>query len=395
MKVCIEISTLQARFAGIAYYGWFLANELARNAPEIELSGFDGLAYASLDHARLDYLRAVNDGKIAPPRIDKARLYGRVRNIGLVRGAYRAVKAMRFRQGVDGCDVFHALNFLPPSPRPDRVVPLLHDMSHERFPETHPAERVAWMRRGARHLNAYPVLNTITQFSADEIAEIYDIERDRLRITNPGRNPIYDATPLPGDQAVLSANRLTAASYFLAVGTLEPRKNLKTVLEAFRALPATLRRAHPIVVIGQLGWGDAGLAAGAELVAEGSLRVLGYQPDDHLAALYRQSRTLLFPSIYEGFGMPTVEALASGKRPILSDIPVMHEIAGAEANFVEAKSVEAWAVALKEAIDDSRHDDGGYMESACARGRLYDWRRNAAETRAIYAEAAASFGTAS
>ena len=217
-------------------------------------------------------------------------------------------------------------------------------------------------------------------------AEVRIVELNRVATTSGDGSFVFGDVP---------AGEYTIEASYVGAETASQTINVPETGEVNVTLALLSNQGETIVVIGQLGWGDAGLAAGAELVAEGSLRVLGYQPDEHLAALYRQSRTLLFPSIYEGFGMPTVEALSSGKRPILSDIPVMHEIAAAEADFVEATSIEAWAVALRQAIDDSGHDDGRYVESACARGRLYDWRRNAAETRAIYAEAAASFGTAS
>jgi alpha-1,3-rhamnosyl/mannosyltransferase len=143
-----------------------------------------------------------------------------------------------------------------------------------------------------------------------------------------------------------------AGSYFLVVGTREPRKNFKTVAQAYVTLPEALRRRFPLLWVGPSGWGDVGLSVAAgQAIETGQIRIIGYVPDRDLAALYRNTMLFLMPSIYEGFGMPLVEALACGAPAAISKIPVFEEIAGRCARYVEPLDIEAWRSAMQDAID--------------------------------------------
>jgi alpha-1,3-rhamnosyl/mannosyltransferase len=143
-----------------------------------------------------------------------------------------------------------------------------------------------------------------------------------------------------------------AGSYFLVVGTREPRKNFKTVAQAYVTLPEALRRRFPLLWVGPSGWGDVGLSVAVEqAVRAGQIRIIGYVPDRDLAALYRNTMLFLMPSIYEGFGMPLVEALACRAPAAVSKIAVFEEIAGRCARYLEPLDIEAWRSAMQDAID--------------------------------------------
>lgn len=397
MRVCLETSSLRSRFAGIAYYAWFLADHLDRMAPsDIDLIGFDGLNFHPIDR---DYLRAAR-GRNNTSALQRGggasghRLYSALRNYRIVRNGYRKLKQLRFSMESKSIDVVHAINYMAPTNRRRGVIPLVHDISHERYPETHPRERVEWLRARLASLGEYPIINTVSQFSADEIVDFYDIDRAKIRITYPGLNPVFGAAAadLEVDAAVLREHGLRANGYFVAVGTLEPRKNLGTILTAFRSLARHERRAFPLVLIGQPGWGRISLGETAGMVTEGSLKILGYQSDERLAVLYRNARTVLFPAIYEGFGIPTVEALISGKRPLLSDIAVMREVAADQADYVDPRDPDAWAVEIRRVMGDSDYDRQGSGEARVARARHFDWDRTAAATLDMYRDARALFG---
>jgi alpha-1,3-rhamnosyl/mannosyltransferase len=394
MMLCLETSAFHSRLTGIGHYAWFLAERLARLSRlsgDIELLGFDGVRFHEID---LDYLADVRTRNDAEPRerptISRRRLAGFVRRIPFARTLYRQLKEHRFRRRTRRIDLFHAVNYLPPASF-RRAVPLIHDISHERHPETHPAERVAWLRQGMLAIGNFPILNTVSEFSAGEISEFYGIDRSRIRVTYPGVSPAFTPDADGGDAALLAELGLSRNAFFIVVGTLEPRKNLRTILDGFRRLPRDVRIGHPLVISGPAGWGKSGLSETGSLVEEGSLRVVGYQSERDLAALYRNSRTLLFGAIYEGFGIPTIEALASGKRPILSDIAVMREVAGNSGDYVAALDPEAWAASLLASVHDSRAEDGSFRSASRERSRRFCWDANAAGTLACYRDAEAMF----
>ncbi|MGN6549712.1 MAG: glycosyltransferase family 4 protein [Pararhizobium sp.] len=381
MKVCLETSTFRARFAGIAYYAWFLAFNLLRQEAVSELSGFDGSSFAPLTEEGLEAILRADRGERT-----SSRLYHRARQVPLMRASYRAYKGLRFRRGVGGFDLFHAINYVAPAEVAVPVLPLIHDVSHERFPQAHPAERVAWLRRGLRHLDRYPLLNTISRFSADEIADFYGYPIERIRVSHPGVNPIFRQPPAEAALAGVAAQGLEAGQFFLTVGTIEPRKNHDVLIDAYARLPRDFRRAHPLVFVGQPGWGRLTSRHADALRQEGSVRFTGYADEPTLAAYYASAAALLFPTIYEGFGIPVAEAMAAGLPAIVSDIPIMHEVAGESASYVSAREPEAWAAAIGTAAARSGEARATIAAAGRRQSAAFTWEHTAERTAAIYRE---------
>ncbi len=199
--------------------------------------------------------------------------------------------------------------------------------------------------------------------------------------------------------------------YVLHVGTLEPRKNLPTLLEAWRLLRGVAPEARqrnvgsvapeacqrnvgsvapvpPLVLCGRLGWKSDALAAEIEQgQAEGWLLHYGYLPDEQVAALYRGALLVVVPSIYEGFGLPAVEAMGAGAPLLLSDIPVLREVAGDAAIYAPPERPESWADAVAEILsDEERRAD--LASRGRARSRRFDWRTTAGRTAAVWRAAA-------
>lgn len=195
----------------------------------------------------------------------------------------------------------------------------------------------------------------------------------------------------PGQLAAVEAGEPppgTPASYCLHVGTLEPRKNLTVVLEAWRRLRTTGVEPPPLVLCGRLGWKPESLRpeldAGRE---EGWLVHFGYVESAQLAALYQGARLVLLPSLYEGFGLPAVEAQQAGAPLVCSDLPVLREVAGDGAVYVPPEDAGAWAAAISGLLADPAAGrelaDRGRTNAA----RL-DWDRAAEETLAVWRQAA-------
>lgn len=385
MRICLETSTFRARPAGIAYYTLFLASHLMASEPDLELSGFDGNVFSPLTDDVLDRVRHPRQGGA---KAGSAALYQRARQVRVAREAFRAYKALRFRRGVRAFGLFHAMNFMPPVETAVPVLPLIHDVSHERFPETHPAERTAWLRRRLARIGRYPLVNTVSDFSADEISEFYGYPRERIRVTRPGVNPAFRLPVPEAAREGVSRLGLEEGRFFLSVGTMEPRKNHATLFSAYAKLDPATRRHFPLVQVGQPGWGRSEPAHLDRLVAEGSVRILGYADEATLHALYASARALLFPTLYEGFGIPVAEAMATGLPAVVSDIPVMHEVTGGAAEFVPPMDAEGWAEAIRRAADESDVSRSGRRTAARTASEAFTWEETARLTAAIYRELA-------
>jgi alpha-1,3-rhamnosyl/mannosyltransferase len=150
------------------------------------------------------------------------------------------------------------------------------------------------------------------------------------------------------------AAALAGESFVLAVGTLEPRKNLPRLVQAFKRLPDELQIAHPLVVVGASGW-----QMGETLRALRSLgdraRILGYVDDAHLAELYRRCAVFCYPSLGEGFGLPVLEAMAAGAAVVTSNVSSLPEVGGNAVEYADPRNVESIAAALRHVLDDAAY----------------------------------------
>ena len=281
-------------------------------------------------------------------------------------------------------DLFHALNFLPFADPGVVTLPVIYDLSFLRYSEAHPRERLRRLERLPDVLDKAPLVQTISQFSRDEISSAYKYPKDRIFVAPPAASAMF--RPLGPDVTRADLTELGISSqYLLAVGTLEPRKNLRTLIAAYETLPRVERDRAPLVIVGGQGWGQLELPpATARLQSEGSVIFLGAVSNQQLRSLYEGAIALLFPSIYEGFGMPVVEAMACGTAVVHSSGTSMDEISGDLAVRLPALDVAAWADAIGASIAGSEIGDSADRTERMARAGQFDWLRSARLVRAAY-----------
>ena len=267
--------------------------------------------------------------------------------------------------------VLHATNFTAPPTRRARRVATVHDLAFARLPETvHPQTRraAALTARQARHADA-----VITPSAAvgREVAEHLGIPEERVHVTPLGvTQEWFSAAPPP---AAWRARHGVPADYLLAVGTREPRKNLPALLEAHRA--AGRNRVLPLVLVGPPGWGE-------EVRGDQDVVVLPYLAGEELRPLVAGAQALVFPSRYEGFGLPALEALATGTPVLANDIPVLREVLGDCGRYVDALDREALREAL---VTVSAAVDGPEeRRRRQSRAATFTWSRCAEATVAAY-----------
>jgi alpha-1,3-rhamnosyl/mannosyltransferase len=304
-----------------------------------------------------------------------------LRQISLIREGARALQAGLFHRVAErNIDVFHAVNYVPPGAFHKPVLPIIYDLSHLRFPQTHPKDRVEWLEQQLRLVADVPFVQTISEFSKSEIVSLLGMPADRIYVTYPAPGAVF-RPEREMDDSCLARYGVEPLKYFLVVGTREPRKNVRTVAEAYAALPGSTQARFPLLWVGPSGWGDIALPPAAERGKDqGLIRMIGYVSDLDLAALYRNTILFVMPSLYEGFGMPVVEAIACGARIALSRIPVFEEIAGADARYVDPMDVEGW----RQAIVDAIHEGSEWARGSPPDLTRFSWRSSAATTLELY-----------
>jgi glycosyltransferase involved in cell wall biosynthesis len=289
-----------------------------------------------------------------------------------------------------GVDLIHAPAYTAPFWAPAPVVLTIHDVSYERRPEWYPYRRDrlrrAFYRRSAR---AASRILTDSEFSAGEISAAYGIARESMTVAPLGVSAAFGPATA-GVPCELPSN--VTAPYLLHVGDLHERRNLMVVVEAllearrhFGALPAL-----SLVLAGvDRGVGDALCAVAREADAADAVVRLGVVDEERLHMLYRCAAALVYPSRYEGFGFPVLEAMASGAPVIASRAASIPEVVGDAGILLDPDDVHGWAAAIAAVINDEQQR-GTMRAAGLARASQFTWERTARATMGVYRQVVAA-----
>lgn len=284
-------------------------------------------------------------------------------------------------------DLVHQLAFVAPIFRRSPFVVTVYDLSFVHFPERLPAARRLYLRTLARRScqQARRVI-AISRSTAADLTATWGIPAAKIDLALPGVDEAF--RPLP--RAEVEAFRTRAGlpeRFLLYLGTLEPRKNLPLLLRAYAALPASDRAAAPLVLAGGRGWmGEEIERALDAYELRASVLLPGYVPADDLPLWYNAADALVYPSLFEGFGLPVIEAMACGTPALVAETSSLPEAVGSTGRCLPPDDADAWTGALAQVLHDAawRAEMGA---RARARAREFTWARTAAQTVASYRRA--------
>jgi glycosyltransferase involved in cell wall biosynthesis len=294
------------------------------------------------------------------------------------------------KKQLPGLDVFHSWDWLQP---PDQGLPLvstIHDLAILKYPETaHPKilsmHQHSWQT--LKKKNAHII--AVSRSTKKDIVELLQIPSSHVHI-------VYEALPqetvrvteaLTEEKYEYLKNQLQLTQPFLFfVGTREPRKNLQRLIQAW--LP--LARDYQLIIAGETGWD--GTSAPNSLTRHPNLRFLGKVTNQQLAVLYEEASCFVYPSLYEGFGLPILEAFYHGTPVVASNISSMPEVAGNAAELVDPLDINSIKQGIEKIINESRADQQQRMQRMILRLHLFDWQKVADETIQVY-KLAAEAGT--
>ena len=367
MKVCMDIQAALGQRAGVGRYVRELLFHLGAEAGADRLAAF-----------YFDFKRAGLES--SPPGVELRAcrwLPGRV-----AQQAWKRLGFPPYDWLAGKADLYHFPNFIrPPLSRGCKSVVTIHDVSFLRMPETTEERNLAWLSAEIhRTAGKADAILTDSRFSATEIVELLKVPAEKVFPVWLG---LPEFGPPPAPEAAAAARRALGLErpYLLMVGTIEPRKNIPFLVQIFETLKEF---DGDLVLVGGLGWKTgATLRALADSPRRAGIKLLKHVTDAQLAALYAGAAAFVFPTRYEGFGFPPLEAMGRGAPVIAARNSSLPEVLGDAAEWVDGFDAEAWAAKIRAVLGDAAR--AARLRSAgFAQARKFTWAETARRTWAVY-----------
>lgn len=356
MNVFVNLNPLNPPLTGIGHYTQNLLRVLL-SYEDVQFSGIQNHTW--LDHAHIHHLLADEVDKtsqtgaaslasVTPDMRLKKRLRRLIAAIPGVRPLHHQLVNARIQRRLADAHnhIYWEPNFVAYQ-FPGPIIPTIHDLAFVRYPQFLPKDRLTRLTRQLPDtLNRAAHVVTVSEFSKRELMQVYQIPAEQISVITPAvAHQFHPASPQ--DQQMVRARYALPEQFFLALGTLEPRKNLANLLTAWSEVPKSLRQQTPLVLVGTPGWLQSSFQSLLDrLMLESSVKVLGYVDQQDLPSLISAAQWMIYVSLYEGFGMPVLEAMACETPVLTSEGTVMAEVAQGHAQLTHPQDPHAMTQSL-------------------------------------------------
>lgn len=374
MRIGIDISQIVYEGTGVATYTGLLVKELLKQGASEQFVLFG----SSLRNRRplKEYLKGLKTknfrSKLAflPPKI--------------LEFLWNGIHVLPIENFIGEVDVFHSSDWLEPPTSKARRITTIHDLTVFKYPETFFARGghniVANQKRKLFFVKQYSnLVIAVSETTKKDILEFLSIPEKKIHVIPEAADPAY----FPRNEEMIRETKrkfLIDGDFLLCVGTREPRKNIDRVIMAF----AEIAKAQPdlsLIIVGKYGWGEEKMSNVKGQMS--NVKILGYVEMEDLAGLYSGARAFVYPSLYEGFGLPILEAMACGCPVITSETGALKEIAGKEAILVDPENIEDIVVAISKVCRNEKIRKEMVL-GGLKRSGEFSWEKTALQTLEAY-----------
>ena len=376
MNILIDAIPLMSPLTGVGQYVLNLADYLKRLDLKYDYHFFYGTHISS--EIRSGPSKVVTLARWASfKRIIPYRLKHSIKRFNL--------NVLALRRGIT---LFHETNFIPLMHFGVPEVSTVHDMTVILYPEKHPMERVKlFEKRLLNDIHDFKHIIVVSENTKRDLITLTGYPEERITITSLGCNNSFRLLERESVKTFLRKRGLPE-KYILFVGTLEPRKNIEFLIRSYYGLEKRLRDEYPLLIAGPKGWYyDSIFKLVDDLALGSSVRFLGYVPDEELPLLYNGASLFVYPSFYEGFGLPPLEAMTCGCPVITSNTSSLPEVVGTGGVMVNPEDEDDLRVRMEEALTDEKTRIG-MSEYGLQRAKRFSWEKCARETLGAYKKAA-------
>jgi len=370
MRIILNTTSLLTQRAGIGNYTYNLFNNI-RKLNNCDLTYFSGIQISDKLNSNLsEKLNYKNSDIISnlTPEIFKKEIKKFIFENNIKKNKY---------------DLYHEPNYIPISTKIPFII-TVHDLSPIKFQEYHKKNIVK---------NFTKYLSTSIEKSA---AIIVDSEYIKKEIINfiPECSIKVNVIPLGASEGFYPRTRIESIytiskyglfykNYILTVSTIEPRKNLITIVTAYLNLPENIKKNYPLIIVGKTGWKNKGLIE--KIKKSEYIKMLGYVDENELPFLYSSSIVVLYLSIYEGFGLPPLEAMSCGAPTVVSNASSIPEVVGSNGIKIDPLDVDALTEQINKIINDEKYAQS-ISSYGLIRAKEFSWRKTALQTVEVYRE---------
>lgn len=365
MRIAFDGTTLRPGRTGVGYYSEHLLHSLATESVDDEI--------VVISNRPIDTIRPL------PPRVRVITSPSRVpRMVWMQTLAPRLIRQL-------GADIVHFTNGMVPLAAPVPTVVTIHDMSLTMYPRYHPPRRVLLNRPlvdlAARRADA---IITVSESAKRDIIRLYGLDPLRVHVIHEAAAPTFQPVGSPSALARARQRYQLSDRFILYVGTIEPRKNLPRLIEGFADRRRTGELPHQLVCVGPYGWLSRDIADLIERFGiERAIQFTGYVPFEDLPALYTLAEMFVFPSMYEGFGLPVIEAMACGTPVITGHVAALAEVGGGAVEQVDRLDSQSLGAAMVRLAGQPRRR-AELSVLGRQRAQTFSWERAARETLKVY-----------
>ncbi len=365
MKIAIDTIPLLSPLTGIGYYTLKIAETLREVAPQHQYLYYYGF-----------YSRNILPPDATPEPLH--RLKGWLLSLPSVKPAARSLKNLGNYLSSRRFDIYLEPNFIPLRIPARRTIVTLPDFSFARFPEWHTAEKVRYFEKYFwKKIKEVDAVIVLSDFIKREAVSRFGMAENRVFTIPLGVDPkVFRKYPASETRPVKTRYELPE-DFILFVGSIEPRKNLNRLLQAYRKLALPLRKKHQLVLTGSKGWKNEEVMSSIRESDE-EIRYLGYVPERELGPLYNLAKLFVYPSLYEGFGLPPLEAMACGCPVVVSAAASLPEICRDAAAYVDPLDVDQMAEGMRKVLEDGDYRKN-LIGKGLARAAHFTWEKSARE----------------
>lgn len=283
--------------------------------------------------------------------------------------------------------IFHGTNFFTPKFNGVKIT-TFHDLTPFKWESCNTPERISFLKKELLHtIKSADYLVTDSEYVRQEIMDYFSYPSEKIITIPLAAADVFHPRPQQELNAILIKYGLKYKRFTFFAGTIEPRKNILTLLNAYQKMPISQRQEKPLILAGYKGWCSESIhQAMSKGQSEGWIKYLGFVPAEELPLLYSAASVFVFPSLYEGFGLPVLEAMQSGVPVVCSNSSSLPEVSGGVALMSDPEDVDALYMNIEKALNDQEWRDKAIVQGI-EHSKQYSWTRCAVETIELYRRA--------